>query len=92
MRLVPTATLLGLALLAGPPARAEDFTGFYAGINAGYALGREREARAAAPGAGPTGATGTGPAKTGADLPPSAAQAARQMRAPGRTEAWALPR
>lgn len=90
MRLAPTASLLGLALLAGQPARAEDFTGFYAGINAGYALGREREARAAAPGS--TGSAGMGSVKTGADLPPSAAQAARQMRAPGRTEAWALPR
>ncbi|MGV7032236.1 hypothetical protein [Methylobacterium symbioticum] len=86
MRPVATASLLSLALLAAGPARAEDFTGFYAGLNAGYGFGRDGEARTAAP--GPAGAAG----RTGPDLPPSAAEAARQMRGAGRGESRALPR
>ncbi|MGX7708298.1 hypothetical protein [Methylobacterium sp. Gmos1] len=73
------AVLAGLALagaVAAPAAAAEDFTGFYAGVNAGYGWGKERHAPArggARPGtplpawSGPQGADG---------LPPSAARAA----------------
>ncbi|GJD56703.1 hypothetical protein [Methylobacterium dankookense] len=88
MHPVATASLLSLALLAAVPARAEDFTGFYAGLNAGYAFGRGGESRRAAPGPGSATAAG----RTGPDLPPSAAEAARQMRGSGRAERWALPR
>ena len=88
MRLVPSAVLC-LALLAAAPARAEDFTGFYAGINAGYALGRDGKARGTeGPAAAPLGAS----AKAGPDLPPSASQAARQMRGGAKPDGWALPR
>ena len=68
--LMPTILLV----LASVPVRAEDFSGFYAGVNAGYALGKERDRSVGIPvtepGAG-AGRTGTGP-----DLPPSARDAA----------------
>ncbi|MER2268147.1 hypothetical protein [Methylobacterium oxalidis] len=66
---------LALILVLPLPAAAEDFTGFYAGVNAGYALGRDRESDLVSPnGSGPSaGAPGIG-------LPPSAVEAARTMR------------
>ncbi|MET7241995.1 hypothetical protein ABZT49_01370 [Methylobacterium sp. EM32] len=67
--------LLGLALagaLSGPAA-AEDFTGFYAGVNAGYGWGKEHR-EGAKPGTTPLPAWNK---PQGADgLPPSAARAA----------------
>ncbi|CAO4149691.1 hypothetical protein GPNCGGLF_LOCUS3210 [Methylorubrum aminovorans] len=35
-----TVSALGLLLLSAAPAAAEDFTGFYAGVNAGWAFER----------------------------------------------------
>ncbi|WP_430912104.1 hypothetical protein [Methylobacterium sp. sgz302541] len=66
--------LMSVACAAG--ARAEDFSGFYAGVNAGYGFGRERGDRDAAPGTAPAGPG----AQDDAKLPPSAASAARAMR------------
>jgi hypothetical protein len=54
--------------LGAGPARAEDFTGFYAGVNAGYAIGRERHSGPVAPNRLPSSAETA--------LPPSAARAA----------------
>lgn len=84
-RLAPACLVL-LPLAA--PARAEDFTGFYAGVNAGYAFGRDgSRGLSLAPGA-------PGAAAPGNDLPPSAAGAARQMRSAPRaaSDAPRLPR
>ncbi|SDM75111.1 hypothetical protein SAMN05216360_103282 [Methylobacterium phyllostachyos] len=67
--LLPTVVLL----FAGS-AHAEDFTGFYAGINAGYARGHADERTTAADG------TLSPVAKPGADLPPSARDAALTLR------------
>ncbi|MEH3146098.1 MAG: hypothetical protein PGN34_12300 [Methylobacterium frigidaeris] len=90
MRLVPrvriperrplTAALLVSGLLARPAA-AEDFTGFYAGINAGYgrSLGSGGRAEERSP-------SGVAPGASSA-LPPSAARAAGSnpaMRGTGR--------
>ena len=61
-----TACALGLLLLCAAPAAAEDFTGFYAGVNAGWASGRDRDA-AAAPSL-------PAEAKPGDGLPPSVAR------------------
>ena len=80
-----------LILLANSVGRAEDFTGFYAGINAGYAKGAERDRTPSASAPGPGAAidrTGVGP-----DLPPSAVGAAAAMRRSDRTgSAAATPR
>ncbi|MEL6060098.1 MULTISPECIES: hypothetical protein [unclassified Methylobacterium] len=71
--------LLSMLLLALPGvARAGDFTGFYAGINAGYARGHEHDR-----------STNESPlliVKPGADLPPSARDAALALHRsePGR--------
>ncbi|BCM84512.1 hypothetical protein [Methylobacterium indicum] len=69
------AVLAGLALagILATPAAAEDFTGFYAGINAGYGWSRERDAGVAPPGA-PLPAWDRPREAEG--LPPSAARAA----------------
>ncbi|WCS25397.1 hypothetical protein LOK46_00730 [Methylobacterium sp. NMS14P] len=66
-----------LMLLAGS-ARAEDFTGFYAGVNAGYGWGHARDGRATGPAPG-SAAASTRP-DPGADLPPSARSAAVAIR------------
>lgn len=69
MRRILITTIL--LLLAGS-AHAGDFTGFYAGINAGYARGHARERT-----------TGESPALLGkpeTDLPPSARDAALALR------------
>ncbi|KMO41257.1 hypothetical protein VQ03_13080 [Methylobacterium tarhaniae] len=68
------AVLPGLALagvLAGPAA-AEDFTGFYAGVNAGYGWSRERH-EGVKPGASQPA---WGRPQDADGLPPSAARAA----------------
>lgn len=70
-----------LLIAATLPAAAADFTGFYAGVEAGYAVGHDGEARSATP----LPSLGTA-ADTDPGLPPSAASAARAMegaRAPG---------
>jgi hypothetical protein len=69
-RLLLSTTLL---MLAGA-ASAEDFTGFYAGINAGYGHGRERNGRFDA---SPDAAFARGPSGAARlELPPSARDAA----------------
>ncbi|TNC12026.1 hypothetical protein FF100_17450 [Methylobacterium terricola] len=55
------------------PAAAEDFTGFYAGVNAGYGWSKERQKGGVTPGA-PLPAWG--PPRQADGLPPSAARAA----------------
>ncbi len=62
------ASAVGLLLLSAAPALAEDFTGFYAGVNAGWAFerGRDRPAEAA------PGLPGSGRPDDG--LPPSVAR------------------
>lgn len=69
------AILPGLALtaLGAGPAAAEDFTGFYAGVNAGYGWGKERH-EGVTPGTVPLPARNGSRAADG--LPPSAARAA----------------
>ncbi|WP_342151390.1 hypothetical protein [Methylorubrum sp. SB2] len=66
-----TAFCLGLLLGTGPAA-AEDFTGFYAGVNAGWAFERGRDAAAPLP---PTGAD-----RDERGLPPSVARIEQQRR------------
>ncbi|MCF4125515.1 hypothetical protein [Methylobacterium sp. SyP6R] len=74
------AILLGLVLagiLCGPAA-AEDFTGFYAGVNAGYGWGQESQDGVhgrAKPGAATSPPAWNRPQKADG-LPPSAARAA----------------
>ena len=68
------------ALLANAiaPAAAEDFTGFYGGVNAGGAFdGTTKRAGAAPNGASPPA---SGPPVDGTTLPPSAAGAAAGLR------------
>ncbi|MCJ2064035.1 hypothetical protein MKK63_15135 [Methylobacterium sp. J-088] len=71
--------LSALLLVVAGSARAEDFTGFYAGINAGYAQGHERD-RAGGESPSPL-------ARPGADLPPSARDAALALRSSGSSHA-----
>ena len=73
-----------LFLLAALPARAEDFTGFYAGVNAGYGWSRDKETGAGAP-VPPGAAPAEGRAASA--LPPSASAAAAGVRRAGRTSA-----
>ncbi|KQO67435.1 hypothetical protein ASG63_15890 [Methylobacterium sp. Leaf94] len=83
--------LIGLAGLAAPaPAAAEDFTGFYAGVNAGYGFETGgRDGRGFVPGA-PGDAPGSA-ADTG--LPPSARDASRALQSRNRASPGsALPR
>ena len=65
--------VLALAGAASSPAAAEDFTGFYAGVNAGYGWGKERH-EGVAPGRAPLSAWNKPQEADG--LPPSAARAA----------------
>lgn len=62
-------------------AKAEDFTGFYAGVNAGYAFGREKNA-----GSPDLPSLSSTPHADERALPPSAVQASEAMRS-GRTKA-----
>jgi hypothetical protein len=63
-----------LLILVAGSARAEDFTGFYAGLNAGYGLGRDRD------GAGTRPRDSIVSERPGADLPPSALDAAASFQ------------
>ena len=63
-----------VVLATASQARTEDFTGAYAGVNAGYGFERGRDAKK--PGVAPH-RTVTAPASD--DLPPSAARAARSL-------------
>lgn len=66
--------------LAAIPAQAEDFTGFYAGVTAGYGRGHE-ESKGTVPGL----SSGTNPgAGNTTILPPSASAAAATLRHPDR--------
>lgn len=70
-----------LFLLVSLPAQAEDFTGFYAGVNAGYGWSRDKEmgaAPAVSPGAPSSESRGA------TVLPPSASAAAAAVQRPGR--------
>lgn len=72
-RIMRVATAcLGL-LLGTLPAAAEDFTGFYAGVNAGWAFARGRDGAAPLP---PTGAN-----RDENGLPPSVARIEQRRRA-----------
>lgn len=83
MRIVPLS-LIWLAALA-VPAWPEDFTGAYAGVNAGYAFsGRDRTD--AGPGLlAPDGARAP-------EMPPSAQQASEALRARNLKDRPSLPR
>ncbi|MDP4002195.1 hypothetical protein [Methylobacterium sp. NEAU K] len=74
-------------VLASTAAQAEDFTGFYAGLNAGYARGEERDRVTGSPAPVPGAAFGRPAA--GSDLPPSARDAATALRRSGRSGATA---
>jgi hypothetical protein len=80
MRRVLLSTVL---LVLADRAQAGDFTGFYTGINAGFAAGHARDRTASAP------AAGFPPAGPGAasDLPRSALDAAAAIRRPDRSRA-----
>ena len=84
MRRVLLPTLL--ILLAGP-ARAEDFTGFYAGINAGYGRALDSDRGVATP----PDQTNARRHSAGPDLPPSALGAAASIPGAGRNEGFARP-
>lgn len=73
-RVIPSIVLL---VLAGS-ARAEDFSGFYAGINMGHAAGLGRDRIRTVPSTG-SALAGAKPG-TGSDLPPSARDAAAAIR------------
>ncbi|MEH3116879.1 MAG: hypothetical protein PGN25_04530 [Methylorubrum populi] len=62
------ASAVGLLLSMAIPAAAEDFTGFYAGVNAGWAFERGRDAPSE------TGPGLTGSARPEEGLPPSVAR------------------
>ena len=84
--------LIGLACLAAPvPASAEDFTGFYAGVNAGYGFETGgRDGRGAMP-----GASVDAPGGADSGLPPSARDASRALQSRNRAATGigsALPR
>lgn len=68
--------LLSVLLVLAGSARAEDFSGFYAGINAGYAVGHGRDRTGTVPSTGSEAAK-PGP---GTELPPSARDAAAALR------------
>ncbi|TXN02907.1 hypothetical protein FV242_12945 [Methylobacterium sp. WL64] len=79
--LMPTILLI----LAVAPARAEDFTGFYAGLNAGLASGKSGDRIGTMP--NPRPHTGSGRSSAGPDLPPSASSAAAALQRAGRNNA-----
>ena len=70
--------LLSVLLVIAGSARAEDFSGFYAGINMGRAAGLGRDRTGTVPSTG-SALAGAKPA-TGTDLPPSARDAAAAIR------------
>ncbi|KQO60771.1 hypothetical protein [Methylobacterium sp. Leaf91] len=84
MRAVFLTMSLCLQLAFSGLAKAEDFTGFYAGVNAGYAFGRERNATSP-----DLPSLSSSPKADERALPPSAVQASEVMRS-GRPKA-AMP-
>ena len=72
-----------LLILGHTAARAEDFSGFYAGVNAGYAWGKGRDRSFAAPVTGPGAESGRN--GRGLDLPPSARDAAAALQRSSRS-------
>jgi len=76
IRSMRLAALLVAGLAIASAAQAEDFTGFYAGVNAGYGFGRGADARQPTSLPGPEADAVKQPG-----LPPSAAGAARALRA-----------
>lgn len=72
VRLVLFCPALLLVPLGFAPARAEDFTGFYAGVNAGYAFDRDRHERDGAVTFPDTASSNDAPG-----LPPSALNASQ---------------
>ena len=64
-----TVSALGLLLLCAAPAAAEDFTGFYAGVNAGWAF-----ERGGARDPSTSESEASAPARPDAGLPPSVAR------------------
>ncbi|WP_019905343.1 hypothetical protein [Methylobacterium sp. 77] len=86
MRAVFVTISLCLPLAFASMAKAEDFTGFYAGVNAGYAFGRDKSTR--------TPDLSSLSSKTEADdraLPPSALQASETMKGARPRAATSLP-
>ncbi|KQP73533.1 hypothetical protein ASF60_08715 [Methylobacterium sp. Leaf113] len=82
MRIAVMSTVTLVAMITAGSAAAEDFTGFYAGVNAGYAFGAgERDAR----GARPDAASEVAGATAGNGMPPSAMEASRALQARNRT-------
>ncbi len=67
-----------LLVLGNAATRAEDFSGFYAGVNAGYAWGKGRDRSFVAPATGPGAESGRN--ESGPDLPPSARDAAAALQ------------
>ena len=76
--------LVSASMGAAGAARSEDFTGFYAGVNAGYAVDKGERDVAPAKGIAPPGPNAA------PSLPPSALNAARAMKSPARARE-ALP-
>ncbi|MBX9931553.1 MAG: hypothetical protein K2Y56_08435 [Methylobacterium sp.] len=71
------ACLTALSIDRGSTAKADDFTGLYGGVNAGYAFGRDRQnSPEAFKSVSPDSSSGNE-----VNLPPSAASAARAMKA-----------
>ncbi|GJE19392.1 hypothetical protein [Methylobacterium marchantiae] len=75
MRAVLMTMSLCLPMVLPGMAKAEDFTGFYAGVNAGYAFGRDRGVR---PPDFPSLSSKAAPDASA--LPPSAVQASEAMK------------
>ncbi|WP_244471516.1 hypothetical protein [Methylobacterium sp. ARG-1] len=72
-----------LLVLSNAAARAEDFSGFYTGVNAGYAWGKGRDRSFAAPATGPGAEFGR--TENDPDLPPSARDAAAALQRSSRS-------
>lgn len=68
--------LVSASIGAAGDARSEDFTGFYAGVNAGYAFGKGKEDSTPASSIAPPGRIAA------PSLPPSALNAAKAMTSP----------
>ena len=77
--------LLSTVLLLAGNAQAEDFTGFYAGINAGYARGHANDRTTSAAESLPSAT------QPGAELPPSARDAAQALHRSGSDGAHVPP-
>ena len=76
-----------LLILITGNARAEDFTGFYAGLNAGYGWGRDHHGPVTTPDARRV----IDERSAGPGLPPSASEASASVRGPDRIGAKTRP-